>query len=105
MHASTLASTPDFTIRRVHCPGGPTSWSPTELGRDWGLVLVHRGVFRVRDEGREALAEPTTAYLQAPGREQQFAHPHGGDECTSITVSTEFWRATFPDTRALGAVA
>jgi AraC-like DNA-binding protein len=29
--------------------------------------------------------DPTVAYLGAPGEEERFAHPSGGDDCTSIT--------------------
>jgi len=38
-------------------------------------------------------ADPTWGYLTAPGEEQRFAHPSGGDVCTSIRVDPVLWRS------------
>lgn len=96
MRSSTvLAATADAMISAVTCAGGHSRWSPAEPPQARGLVLVRSGLFRVRGHGREALAETTTAYLQIPNRELQFAHPRGGDVCTSVTVSNDFWQTNF----------
>lgn len=50
------------------------------------VVLVQRGRFRVQSQGRRMVVDPTCGYLQVPGHEDRFAHPAGGDVCTSITV-------------------
>src|SRR5262249_17589557 len=31
-------------------------------------------------------------YLGLPGEQESFAHPAGGDECTSVTISPHLWR-------------
>ena len=96
MRSSTvLAATDDAMISAVTCTGSHSRWSPAESPLAYGLVLVRSGLFRVRGHGREALAETATAYLQSPNRELQFAHPRGGDVCTSVTVSHEFWQTNF----------
>jgi AraC-like DNA-binding protein len=46
-------------------------------------------VFRLRVDGRETVVDAAMAYLQVPGREQQFAHPAGGDLCTSVDVGPD----------------
>lgn len=40
----------------------------------------------MESEGREITVDPTTGYLQVPGQEARFAHPVGGDICTSVTL-------------------
>ena len=52
-------------------------------------MLIRRGVFLRRADGRAALADVTTGYLQRRGEAQQIAHPYGGDVCTSIHISDE----------------
>jgi AraC-like DNA-binding protein len=101
--STVLAATDDAVVYSVTCAGGHPRWSPAEPPRARGLVLVRSGLFRVRGHGREALAETTTAYLQIPDRELQFAHPRGGDVCTSVTVSNDFWQANFVAAEWAGA--
>jgi AraC-like DNA-binding protein len=50
------------------------------------VILVRRGVFQRRVAGVGMVADTATGYLQRPGDVQQFAHPAGGDCCTSIRV-------------------
>lgn len=47
--------------------------------------------------GREGIVDTTTGYVQLPGDEQQFAHPAGGDVCTSIGVAGPLWRSVAGD--------
>jgi AraC-like DNA-binding protein len=37
--------------------------------------------------------DPTTAYLGVPGEEEVFAHPAGGDICTSVAFSRPLWES------------
>ncbi len=71
------------------CSGVGPGWSAEEEVTAAAVVLVRRGVFRRRADGRVALADATTGYLQRPGECQQVAHPAGGDVCTSIGISDE----------------
>ncbi len=75
-------------VATVGCPGVP-AWSPEEHVTGAAVVLVRRGVFVRRADGRSALADVTTGYLQRPGEIQQIAHPAGGDVCTAIAVSED----------------
>jgi AraC-like DNA-binding protein len=80
-----LLETPLTRVAAVRCPGGHR-WSPEEQVAGAAIVLVRRGVFFRRADGRSLLADVTTGYVQLPGESQQIAHPAGGDVCTSIGV-------------------
>ena len=54
-------------------------------------MLPRSGSFRIRSPGVTATADSLTGYWQVPGRQQQFAHPGGGDVCTSVTLSAALW--------------
>jgi AraC-like DNA-binding protein len=99
-----LAATDDFTIRAVNCAGGHARWSAPEPCGERGVVLVRSGLFRLRNRGRELLAEPTMAYLHSPEYELQFAHPRGGDTCSAITFSADLWQGSFEGASDCGAV-
>jgi AraC-like DNA-binding protein len=81
-----LVDRPEFTIRVVRCHDDHARWSPPEQTDGYGFVLVRRGGFRRVGRGGEVLADPTVGYLSGPGDEECFAHPYGGDECTSIRL-------------------
>ena len=83
-----LLESPFARVAAVRCPGGP-AWSPEEQVSGAALVLIRRGLFLRRADGRAALADVTTGYRQRRGEAQQIAHPAGGDVCTSIAVSDE----------------
>jgi len=55
------------------------------------LVLVRAGRFRRRGLDGWADLDQTVGYLGTPGEEEQFAHPHGGDVCTSVQFSSPAW--------------
>lgn len=61
------------------------------------FVLVRRGRFHRRVNGVSALAEPAFGYLAVPEDVESFAHPAGGDICTSIALSAEAWCALAGD--------
>jgi len=83
-----LLESPLARVAAVRCPGGH-AWSPEEQVDGAALVLIRRGVFLRRADGRAALADVTTGYRQRRGEAQQIAHPGGGDVCTSIHISDE----------------
>ncbi|WP_026413598.1 helix-turn-helix transcriptional regulator [Actinomadura oligospora] len=102
----SLATRPDFTVSAVTCRADHAHWSPAEVHDVHRLVLVRTGRFRRRASGDHTDLDRTHAYLGAPGDEEQFAHPSGGDVCTSITVTPRLWRTlagdtTTPDRRTL----
>lgn len=90
--AETVAARPEFSIQawacRPHCAG----WSPVERPTDARLVLVRAGRFRRRGSGGTVDLDRTIGYLGEPGEEEQFAHPRGGDTCTSAQLNTASWR-------------
>lgn len=67
------------------------------------LVLVRRGRFRRRIDGVVTDLDPTVAYFTAPGQEEQFAHPAGGDRCTLVTMTGELWREMVASERSEAA--
>ncbi|MFH9349388.1 helix-turn-helix domain-containing protein [Kitasatospora sp. NPDC017646] len=85
LSASTLAARPEFTVAAVGCRSDHTRWSEPEARDDHRLVLVRRGRFRRWADGTDADLDPTMAYLGVPGEEERFAHPAGGDVCTSVS--------------------
>ncbi|MEU6505891.1 AraC family transcriptional regulator [Streptomyces sp. NPDC046942] len=85
LSASTLAARPEFTVAMVGCRSDHVRWSEPETRDDHRLVLVRRGRFRRWANGTDADLDPTMAYLGAPGEEERFAHPSGGDVCTSVS--------------------
>jgi AraC-like DNA-binding protein len=86
LESQVLLDGPVLTVARVCCPGQGRRFGPAELVTDAAIVLPRRGVFRLRTDGRDRVVDPAMAYLQWPGEEQQFAHPAGGDVCTSIRL-------------------
>jgi AraC-like DNA-binding protein len=69
----------------VRCTGH-AGWSDEDARDDFRLVLVRRGRFRRRVAGTVTDLDPSVAYLGAPGEVESFAHPAGGDVCTSVTL-------------------
>ncbi|MBT2445378.1 helix-turn-helix transcriptional regulator [Streptomyces sp. ISL-36] len=103
--ASSVASRPDFSISAVTCRSDHTRWSALEVRADHRVVLVRRGRFRRRAAGDPADIDATLAYVGAPGEEESFAHPTGGDVCTSISVTPKLWRSLAGDAEAPAAQA
>ncbi|WP_454195542.1 helix-turn-helix domain-containing protein [Nocardia sp. Marseille-Q1738] len=105
LSAMTLAARPEFAVTTVACHADHTRWSEPEARDDHRIVLVRRGRFRRQADGVDADLDPTVGYLGAPGEEERFAHPAGGDVCTSVTVTPGLWegpagaRAVYVDAR------
>lgn len=98
LSAEILAVRPEFTVATVVCRARHARWSEPEECGDHRLVLVRRGRFRRSAGGNDADLDPTAGYLGAPGQEERFAHPAGGDLCTSIRL-TPGLREGFPEGR------
>jgi AraC-like DNA-binding protein len=97
--ATTLAARPEFSVTAVTCRAGREHrWSPPEEHCGHRLVLVCGGRFQRWADGRADDLDRTTAYISSPGQEERFAHPAGGDECTSIEFSPESWPLLPPGT-------
>ncbi|MFC4466858.1 hypothetical protein ACFPH6_20390 [Streptomyces xiangluensis] len=67
------------------------------------MVLVRRGRFRRRATGADADIDATMAYIGVPGEEERFAHPAGGDDCTSISLTPALWQVMAGDVERLAA--
>lgn len=80
-----MATGPHAAIYSVACADEHAGWSAPEAGESVQVVLVRRGRFRRAVRGRAFTVDPTMGYLDAPGVEQRFAHPAGGDVCTAVT--------------------
>lgn len=104
MSSVPLADGPDFSVATVRCEGHRPEWSPPEPAGRHQVVLVRSGRFRLRSQGRDALADPTAGYLQVPGDVASFAHPAGGDVCTAVTLSPALWRSVAGEDRRPASV-
>ncbi|MER7579827.1 AraC family transcriptional regulator [Kitasatospora sp. NPDC097691] len=98
LSASILAARPEFTVATVGCRSDHVRWSEPETRDDHRLVLVRRGRFRRWADGTDADLDPTLAYLGAPGEEERFAHPSGGDVCTSVSFRPSLLGRPLPAT-------
>jgi AraC-like DNA-binding protein len=81
-----------FSVSAVTCDGEHATWTRPEVSAGHRLVLVSRGRFRRRVTGAGATVDPTVGYLGLPGEQESFAHPAGGDRCTSVAIAPELWR-------------
>jgi AraC-like DNA-binding protein len=101
-----LAAAKGFSVDTVTCRSDHTRWSAPEVSARHILVLVRRGRFRRQGDGADADLDRTMAYVTKPGVEQRFAHPDGGDVCTSVAFSPDLWEqpvatgAVYVDARA-----
>ncbi len=62
-------------------------------------MLVRAGRFRRQTLHGPTDLDRTVGYLGPPGEQEQFAHPHGGDVCTSLQMSAAVWRQLMGDVR------
>jgi AraC-like DNA-binding protein len=88
-----LAARPDFTVSAVVCREERRGWSDVEVPLEHRLVLVRSGRFRRTSAHGTADLDSTVAYLAQPGEEERFAHPAGGDICTSVSITPARWAA------------
>ncbi|WP_206184930.1 helix-turn-helix domain-containing protein [Thermoactinospora rubra] len=88
-----------FAVHSVTCRDDHRGWSSAEAVRGYQVVLVRRGRFRRLADGRADDLDPTLGYVSAPGMEERFAHPAGGDVCTSLQLSPSLWRSLAGEAR------
>lgn len=101
--AVDLATRPEYALWAVTCRENHAGWSAAEAREDYRVVLVRSGRFRRRADGVSADVDQTLAYLGTPGEEEHFAHPAGGDVCTSVSLTPALWRGLAGDTERLPA--
>ncbi|SNT30977.1 AraC-type DNA-binding protein [Asanoa hainanensis] len=99
-----LATGPGFSVGVVTCTDDHAGWSPVESTRAHAVVLPSRGLFRRLADGVGVDLDPTVGYVSVPGAEERFAHPHGGDVCTAISVSSRLWQDVAGDQRPMSAI-
>jgi AraC-like DNA-binding protein len=88
----TVAARPQFSLHTWTCRPDCASWSPIGHPTSARLVLVQSGRFQRQAADGPVDLDPTVGYLGVPGDEERFAHPHGGDVCTSMQLSAVTWR-------------
>jgi AraC-like DNA-binding protein len=91
LSVTTLAVRPEFAVCTVTCRSDHMRWSEPEARDGYGLVLPRRGRFRRQTGGSSAELDRTMAYLGGPDEEERFAHPAGGDVCTSVSIAPRLW--------------
>lgn len=99
-----VAARPGYAVSVVRCAEVHPGWSPPEVAAGHRMVLVRRGRFRRRVRGTVADADPALAYLASPGDEESFAHPAGGDVCTSVAFGAQRWSQLTGDSPAATTV-
>ncbi|MGC7102704.1 helix-turn-helix domain-containing protein [Amycolatopsis lurida] len=87
-----LAPRPEFTVAAVDCRDDHRGWSTEQPREDVRLVFVRHGGFRRQVRGVCADLDHSVGYLGMPGEQEHFAHPAGGDRCTSISLTPALWR-------------
>jgi AraC-like DNA-binding protein len=97
LSVARLAARPDVTVSTVVCWEHRRGWSDSEVPGEHRLVLVRSGRFRRTSRHGPADLDPTLGYLSQPGVEERFAHPVGGDVCTSISIAPRRWAALCGD--------
>ncbi|WKG06324.1 AraC family transcriptional regulator [Mycolicibacterium sp. HK-90] len=102
--AVTLIARPDFSVTTWSCTGGHAEWSEPESPSAGRFVLVRAGRFRRRGSDGPSDHDVTVGYLGEPGEIEQFAHPHGGDACTSLQLSSDSWWQLAGEPQRPGAV-
>ncbi|MER5739723.1 AraC family transcriptional regulator [Streptomyces sp. NPDC002262] len=83
----TVLRTDGLLLADVSCDCPPRGWTETRPAPVFGFVLVRRGMVHGRVDGREQVLDPASVYVERPGSEQQFSHPHGGDVYTEIVLA------------------
>lgn len=87
MTDSVLVSTEAYGIANVCCSHPKADFEAEAVRDGHVLVMVRRGAFVRRADGREVLHDATRGYLAGPDVTDQYAHPAGGDVCLAIRLS------------------
>ncbi|WP_326419051.1 helix-turn-helix domain-containing protein, partial [Amycolatopsis sp. H20-H5] len=99
-----LAAGPGFAIDDVQVRMHEPSWTSPETSTAYRLVFVRRGLFRLRLNKQELLADPATVYAARTGDEQSIAHRVGANDLsTSVALSPALLADLTPDRRTAPA--
>ncbi|GAA5118668.1 helix-turn-helix domain-containing protein [Pseudonocardia adelaidensis] len=101
LSVAELATRPDVTVSTVVCREHHRCWSDAEVPAEHRLVLVRSGRFRRTSAHGPTDLDPTLGYVSQPGVEERFAHPAGGDVCTSVSITPARWAALMGDAARL----
>jgi AraC-like DNA-binding protein len=93
LSVTALATRPDVTVSTVVCREHHRRFTDAEVPGEHRLVLVRSGRFRRMSPHGLIDLDPTLGYVSQPGVEERFAHPAGGDVCTSIAIAPARWSA------------
>jgi AraC-like DNA-binding protein len=93
LSVTALAARPDVTVSTVVCREHHRRFTDAEAPGEHRLVLVRSGRFRRASRHGTTDVDPTLGYVSHPGVEERFAHPSGGDVCTSIAIAPARWAA------------
>lgn len=86
-----LATGGSFAIDELRILRDTAAWTEPEPLPARRLVFVRRGVFRLRLDGWDGVADPMLAYAGRPGDEYSIAHRPGiEDVCTVITLANGY---------------
>jgi AraC-like DNA-binding protein len=99
---TVLADHPDFAVTAVDCRDDHRAWSTEQPRDDVRVVLLRQGRFRRCVRGVDRDVDRTVGYVGLPGDEEGFAHPTGGDICTSVTLTADLWRTLAGDAPRIG---
>ena len=97
LRSVAIADRPEFRAWSVTCHDEHAGWSAPETRADHRIVLVRKGRFQRTASGVTETLDPTVAYLGVPDEEERFAHPTGGDECTSVSLAPDLWHSIAGD--------
>lgn len=81
-----LATGLGFAVDDVRVRMDDPHWTSPEASKEYRLVFVRSGLFRLRLNDRELLADPATVYAARAGDEQSIAHRVGADDSSTSLV-------------------
>ena len=91
LSSTIVARRRDFVVSAVTCRDDHRGWAAESARDDYRIVLVRQGRFRRRANGVAGYVDPSMGYVGVPGEGEEFAHPSGGDGCTSFQVGEALW--------------
>ncbi|WP_243726849.1 helix-turn-helix domain-containing protein [Actinocrispum wychmicini] len=85
-----------FRVSEFSCLDDHTGWFG-DYQDSYQVVLVRKGMFRVRRGGAVSDMDRTVAYLGVPGAYEEYAHPASGEVCTVVTLTPQLWHSMAGD--------
>jgi hypothetical protein len=85
---TTLASARSVAVHEVTCHWEAGAGMKERFSQ-FGLCLVRRGMFVRTTPRAELLIDPTTAYFEQPGFEQQITHPRAAHGVTTVVLLSD----------------